>query len=208
MAPSPLVLSAHPTAWNAVSGSGERLKDPAFTSSSCHYCEQALQGWREAYHLNDDHSDGRPENIVSVCPLCHLPQHLNRSTIDDEALLIWLPEMTQRAVITLVRAAHLGLHGAGISPASNGVSPRRAPEAARSAFATLTALRGRSTRALEHLGTTSPRTLGAALLTLPPDSYSKRAARLAGIRLMPTGRLFAGSRDVYREMLQSWATTT
>ncbi len=208
MAPSPLVASAHPTAWNAVCGPSERVKDPSFASSSCHHCGQALHGWRDAYHLNDDHSDNRPENIVSSCPLCHLLQHLNRPTIDDEATLIWLPEMTQRAVIVLARAAHIALQRSGISPAMSGVSPRKTSEPVRAAVATLGCLRSRSARALEHLGTASPRALGAALLTLPPEDYARRAASLAGTRLMPLGRLYAGSRDVYGEVLESWAAAT
>ena len=44
-----------------------------------------------------------------ACPLCDLPLHLERPQIDQEAALIWLPEMSQLAVNSVMRAIHMRL---------------------------------------------------------------------------------------------------
>jgi hypothetical protein len=47
------------------------------------------------------------------CAPCHLVRHLERNTIAEEAVLIWLPEMTQPALNKLATAAHRRLADAG-----------------------------------------------------------------------------------------------
>ena len=208
MSVAPHALSAHPSAWTAHVASGVRRDDAASGGISCHLCGQPLQGWQDVYHLNDDHADDTPGNLVASCPLCHLPQHLNRTTIDEEAVLIWLPEMTQRAVIVLVRAAHVALFRHGTAPYATSLPARQESEAASAAFATLRTLETRAAAAAQLLGSNSPRVLGAALMSLPPDVYAERIARLGGVRLLPRGRLYRDSRDIYGQILRDWALPT
>ena len=107
----PLVLSAHASGFNPGSGFGP--PENGTGSRSCQFCGLEAAGWQERFHLNGDHDDERSANIVSACVLCYLCQHLERWSIDQEAILIWLPELTQGAVIALARDAHrrLAAHG-------------------------------------------------------------------------------------------------
>ncbi|WP_158803502.1 HNH endonuclease, partial [Acidisoma sp. L85] len=201
MARPPLVLSAHPSAWNADVGAGEWKA--ASASAACQFCGQPTGRWPEPFHLNDDHDDASPANLVTSCPLCHLPQHLNRPDIDDEAMLIWLPEMAQGALNVLARQIHLACAGEGLPPAYSDAS--RAAPAASAAYRAYRTLYDRGATAELRLGTLSPRQLGAALRDLAPSDYERRATLLGGVRLLPLGRLYRAGRDHYPTMLRDWA---
>ena len=204
----PLIPSAHPSAWTADAAGGGRqqcpLPDPDPNPGPCRFCGQPPAGWQAPFHRNGDHADDTPENIVAACPLCHLAQHLNRPTIEQEAVLVWLPEMTQGVLNGLVRGIHLILHAHG-EPAPLERRPRAETDAVFAAYAAHKALQDRSAAARARFGTTSPRQLGAALLALSPAAYADRAERLGGVRLLPRGRLFRGGDDIYPEILAAWA---
>jgi hypothetical protein len=173
------------------------------STATCQFCGQPTRGWQQPFHLNDNHDDTSPANLVLSCPLCHLPQHLHRPTIDDEAVLIWLPEMAQGAINVLARQIHLACVREGLTAAYSDL-PRMAPtmSAAYSAYRTLYE---RRVAADLRLGTHSPRQLGAALRELTPSDYERRPALLGGIRLLPLGRLFREGLDIYPRMLRDWA---
>ena len=201
----PLIPSAHPSAWTADAAGGGRQQCLPPDPGPCRFCGQPPAGWQAPFHRNGDHADDTPENVVAACPLCHLAQHLNRPTIEQEAVLVWLPELTQAALNGLVRGIHLVLHAHG-EPAPLERRPRAETDAVFAAYAAHKALLDRSAAAARaRLGTTSPRQLGAALLALSPAAYADRAERLGGVRLLPRGRLFRGGEDVYPEMLAAWA---
>ena len=44
------------------------------------------------------------------CVPCHLVTHLDRLTIDTEAVLGWIPEISQAALNRIVRELHCRLH--------------------------------------------------------------------------------------------------
>ena len=203
MARLPLLLSAHPSAWSADCGSDRREASPS--SGNCRFCGQETAEWQEAFHLNDDHMDDNPTNVVVSCPLCHLAQHLGRPEIECEAMLIWLPEMAQSALNLLVREMHLQCLRAAVLPrAAMEPTVSAGTIAVRDAYAALDALRERAQAADTRLGTTSPRQLGLALLEMSPGDYARRGELLGGTRLLPLGQVFRDGRDVYPEMLQAW----
>jgi hypothetical protein len=197
----PLVLSTHPSALTTDAGTGERKAVPS--TATCQFCGQPTGGWQEPFHRNDNHDDISPANLIVSCPLCHLPRHLHRPTIDEEAVLIWLPEMAQGTVNVLARQIHLACMREGLTAAYNDLT-RMAPamSAAYSAYRPLHERRGAADL---RLGTYSPRQLGAALHELTPSDYERRAALLGGIRLLSLGRLFRGGLDIYPKMLRDWA---
>lgn len=203
----PLTLSAHPSAWVADAvGAGGRQEGHDREPGPCRFCGHPPAGWQEPFHLNGEHADEGETNVVASCPLCHLAQHLNRPCIEQEAALIWLPEMTQAALNSVARGIHMLLHAHG-EPAPMERRPRAETDEVFAAYAAHKALQERAAGARARLGTTSPRQLGAALLALSPASYAARAERLGGVRLLPRGRLFRGGEDVYPDVLAAWAAS-
>ena len=170
----------------------------------CRFCGQVSGIWQEPYHLDGDHTNDVADNLVASCPLCHLVQHLERPRIEEEAALIWLPAMSQRALIALARTLHLKLHAAG-EPLDVAVATSRRAEACAHFYRALQELLARAASARTRLGTSSPRELGAALRALPAAVYARRDQLLGGLRLLPLGRLYHGDQDVYPDILATWA---
>ncbi len=201
----PLALSAHRSAWNpaAIPGWGGGQVTPS--DAICQFCGLDAAGWQEAFHRDGNHANSAPGNVVPACPLCHLCQHLDRPGIHGEAALIWLPELSQAAVVALARSAHLVLHAYGEPAHMDRGRPVRPDPALAPTWAALHALRGRARAAEERLGTASPLAFATALLGSDPAARTQGAVLLHGLRLLPLGRLFQKGRDVYPQVLDTWA---
>ncbi len=127
-----------------------------------------------------------------ACSFCHLVGHLDHPNIDAEAVLIWLPELTQAALIAIVHECHrrLAKHGMQhFAPlARSAVGNESIPIEVREALAAIAAFRGRVDEVEARLGSSSPQVLAQALLLVNAQTYAERARRLHGVRLMPLGR--------------------
>ncbi len=180
---APLVLSVR-----------ESGRTGGVAQSSCPFCGARSAEGQEPFLFPDGTAD-------RSCPLCHLVRHLERDTIAEEAVLIWIPEMTQAAVNALAHAAHRRLAREGaLHLAANpfGLADRDAPNGALEA---IRALAARSGEAEARLGTPSPRVLASALMRAKPKIYADRARLLGGLRLWPRGRFFMNGDDVYPRLI-------
>ena len=137
------------------------------------------------------------------CALCTLVQHLERPRIDDELSLVWLPEMSQAAIICLAREMHVRLRSHGESVSELSFPAAVTPERSALYFARA-ALLGRRDVAAEHTGTSQLSDLAHVLARMDAAAYERRHRLLAGLRALPTGRFFVGSEDVYPEIIDSW----
>jgi hypothetical protein len=137
------------------------------------------------------------------CAICTLVRHLERPRIDEEARLIWLPEMSQAALACLLREMHCRLRDAGENFDSNAgpaiVSPAR--NALHFASSVLSA---RADVAAEHLGTGRPSELAHVLARMSRQPYDRRHRLLGGLRVLPAGRFFVSAEDVYPAIVDSW----
>ena len=161
---------------------------------SCPFCGVRFADGQEPLLCPDGSAD-------FSCAPCHLVRHLERDTIAEEALLIWLPEMTQSALNALALGAHrrLARDGALDRAASPfALSPDEVPNGALEA---IRALEARSFEAETRLGASSPRVLGAALMRMKPRLYEDRARLLGGLRLWPRGRFFVDGEDIYPQLI-------
>jgi intracellular multiplication protein IcmJ len=124
-------------------------------------------------------------------------RHLDRRTIDEEAVLIWLPEMTQPALNKLANVAHRRLADAGALYRAADPLAGLHQDIARGAIEALRAIEKRRIEAEARLGTSSPRLLAAALLRAKPKFYQDRARLLGGLRLLCRARFFVDGEDIY-----------
>lgn len=194
--PRPITLSADPAVWFQAStpAAPRRARiDPAKLPEalSCTFCGS---------------NAGKPQRQADgaiACPLCELPLHLERPRIDEEAALIWLPEMTQLTVNALMREVHMGLRTFG-EDVQAGASFKSKSSDLRAFHATRAVLSERMATAANHLGTALPAELGQALIEMAPSAYAERTKLLGGLRLLPLGRFFDGDEDVYPEIVDRW----
>ncbi len=180
---APLVLSVR-----------ESGRKAGCAQSSCPFCGVRLAEGQEPFLCPDGSAD-------FSCAPCHLVRHLERDTIAEEAVLIWLPEMTQAALNALAHGAHkrLARDGALTHAASPfGLTPDHVPNGALEA---IRALEARSLEAETRLGASSPRVLGAALMRMKPRFYEDRAQLLGGLRLLSRGRFFVDGEDIYPQLI-------
>jgi intracellular multiplication protein IcmJ len=161
---------------------------------SCPFCGVRLAEGREPFLC----SDGCEE---WSCVPCSLVRHLERETIAEEAVLIWLPDLSQAALNALANGVHRRLAAEGAlylaaSPfvASSSERPNPALEAIR-------AIEMRRADAETLFGTSSPRVLGQALMRAKPDLYAERGTRLGALRLWSRGKFFVNGEDVYPRLI-------
>ena len=143
--------------------------------------------------------------LLDICLLCSLCQGLDRATIDAEAALIWLPEMSQAALIATVRRLHVICCQDGAPPTMDRV-PRLGTDRLRQAWGVYAALLRRTALVQKRLGSLSIRDLAAALEDVTPAARV-RASLLGGLRLLPLGRFFRDGADVYPAALASLASS-
>jgi hypothetical protein len=137
------------------------------------------------------------------CVLCGLVQNLGRPRVDEEAQLIWLPELSQPALNALGRRVHINLrrHGEGLE---TGAQPSTAAGDLPTLYQAGQALLARKGEAETRLGTSNPSDLADALLRLSPAGFKRRDTLLGGVRLLAMGKLFDAEGDVYPQIVDSW----
>jgi intracellular multiplication protein IcmJ len=161
---------------------------------SCPFCGVRLAEGREPFLC----ADGSEE---SSCVPCSLVRHLERETIAEEAVLIWLPDLSQAALNALANGVHRRLAGEGalyLAASPFAVSSSETPNPALEA---IRAIEMRRAEAETLFGTSSPRVLGQALMRAKPNLYADRATRLGGLRLWSRGRFFIDGEDVYLRLI-------
>jgi intracellular multiplication protein IcmJ len=165
---------------------------------SCPFCGVRLDKGREPFPC----IDGSEE---SSCVPCFLVRHLERETIAEEAVLIWLPDLSQAALNALANGVHRRLAGEGalyLAASPFAVSSSEIPNPALEA---IRAIEMRRAEAERRFGTSSPRVLGEALMRARPNLYADRARRLGGLRLWPRGKFFVDGEDVYPRLIAGGA---
>jgi hypothetical protein len=163
----------------------------------CSFCGMRSGRWQALAA-----APGRAREGTTACVLCFLCRHLERPRIDEEAALVWLPEMSQPALNVTMREVHMQLRTLGEDLYDAGRLRLDTPERLRPYYAR-SALCARAA-AVSRLGTDRPRELAGALCRLSPAAYANRAKLLDGVRLLPLGRFYAGNKDVYPEIVDSW----
>jgi intracellular multiplication protein IcmJ len=180
---SPLVLSVRES--GRTSGCGQ---------SSCPFCGVRLVEGQESFVCADG------TRGLSCAP-CHLVRHIERNTIAEESVLIWLPEMTQAALNKLTTAPHHRLADAGVLDRAANLLTRLHQDVASGAIEALRAAEKRRIEAEARLGACSPRLLAAALLRAEPKFYEDRARLLGGLRLLCRARFFVDGEDIYPRLI-------
>ena len=202
MALEAITLSIDVTSWATSPKQPDAMNDAGLAGMRCVFC--CLPPGK--YHMQFPRprkSNGDSAGDLTACPLCALPQHLERSRIDEEAALVWLPEMSQQAINAMMREIHIQIRALGEDLQADSIFKKQSPSH-RSLHYARAVLVERIQPAIYRIGTSSAHELGIALLELSPAAYARRAALLGGLRLMPLGRFFDGDRDVYPEIVDSW----
>lgn len=172
--------------------------------------------WQEVHHLNDDHHDNRLENLVTACQYCHMCQHIGLWGSKGEAVLIWLPELTQVELVHTVRtiqvakawAAEKRADAAKAAPGMKRAAEDVASSATRisdAASAYFAALKNRQDRAQDYFKTADPLDLANVLMLAPDEVFARKDSWTLGLRLLPLGmRIVENGHDRAQDWLEVW----
>ena len=152
----------------------------------CHFCDFRAEKYQEVHHVNDDHSNNDPNNLITVCTLCHQDHHLGLAGVNSSGSLIYLEDdrITQADINCIVRDLWIGEQSRdkSIKTASMNMLAR---------FHKL------SIDARRKLGTSDPVVLGDYLLNLDDAEYAHRNKALKGVFLLPI-------RDYFEPRIAYW----
>ncbi len=155
--------------------------------NTCRACGFKAMRWMEVHHLDDNHANNALDNLATLCPFCHMVQHIGFAGQNGEARLVWLPEVGQAELHHIVRAILVAEHEARRADGRQTFVKSMA-EAAGTLRARLIA---REAGAKERIGTSDPAVLGDILMRFARISgdnlYARREGLLRGIRLLPLG---------------------
>lgn len=133
-------------------------------------------GYLEAHHIDDDHENNSFENLVPLCPFCHMVFNVGFSGHNNWFTLIYLPLIEQNDLNLLCNAL-----GVAIIRGNNvGFDAEKLYETLRKFNETAVSILG------EHAK--SPHMLGTALYQLwrkDKSLYRDRNEGLSGIRMLP-----------------------
>lgn len=145
---------------------------------TCRYCNFKSLKYQHVHHVNHDHGNNKPENLVTACPLCHQCAHLGLAGVHNSGVIVYIPEISQADLNNMARACFVAVHNGG-----------KHETAARDLY---TALEKRAEVIEDNFGpgTSSPSAFGQAFVEMRPDEYASRKARLPGLRLLPKMQAF------------------
>ncbi len=70
---------------------------------TCQACGIRSEKYMEVHHINGDHTDNRPENLATLCPMCHAVFHVGITGIHRRGTLVVSP-LPQLDLIKLARS--------------------------------------------------------------------------------------------------------
>lgn len=192
----PLHLSAKRATWRVADGHASE-SDIAFQAirvrvlqrddHTCRFCGLRAEKYQEVHHLDDNHANNKPDNLVTACCLCHQCFHVGLAGMHGGGKIIYLPELSQADLHHMVR---------GIFVAVQSENPYK--EAAMSLYAALSA-RGAVANEIFARNVQDASLLGQALLDMPQDSLPQAMENLAPLRLLPLPGRFGPQTSYWRE---------
>lgn len=156
---------------------------------TCQFCGFRADKFQEVHHIDDDHSNNDPSNLITACALCHANHHIGFSGIKGRGTLIYInPEwkFTQAAINNIVRLLWVsaGSDNKDIALMCSNVLAR---------------LQRCKLIAKEAIGTHELSVVSDFLLQLDDPSYAKRGNVLSGVYVLPL-------EDGFKQYVDYWKT--
>lgn len=148
----------------------------------CKFCDFKSMKFQEVHHIDDDHSNNDPSNLITVCPLCHCCFHLGFTGQHERGIIIFLDpslNISQADLIQVVRTLWIGELSADTSVRMLSINM-------------LAKLYKQNVPADRKLGSSDPLALGDFFLQLSDEDYEKRMSFLSGFYLLPLKEKFEG----------------
>lgn len=153
------------------------LASQAYTCAGCSYISK-VSSHLDVHHLDDDHHNNEPANLVAACHTCHPYQHVGELVRRTDVRGEGLGNVTLLASIPEVDAANMNLLQRALGVAL--LDEREAPFAKR----IIERLAERANLVEEEFGSFRPADVAAGMATLNDAQYGARVDVVDDIRLL------------------------
>ena len=169
----------------------------------CHFYDKSNQ---LLHYCDDDFSNINLSNLVTICPLCCQTFRINDLSRRKQSTLIWLPELSQKNLNSLIRALLIVKYRKSTVFLAKQLNDTKNLENALNLvlqeFVTL--FQYRLSKANTKIHTNDPFILARALLSLSHSEYEVREQYLAGLRILPSEVLTSTLYSATKNMVESW----
>ncbi|MCL2468755.1 MAG: hypothetical protein FWF24_00765 [Alphaproteobacteria bacterium] len=164
---------------------------------TCRCCGFISRKFHRVVFQRDLDPKASERNLVTLCTFCEMTTALDRAGLTGAGYIIWLPELSQIELSSLVRALFVARAGEDTALA----------ETARRMLDVLTARRA---EAKKRLGTDDPLLLATALHEMVNEKPAARAPKLEGLRFLPLDRYFVANQgkdvNMFPSILDYWVS--
>jgi intracellular multiplication protein IcmJ len=154
---------------------------------TCRFCGFKAAKYQEVHHFDNNHQNNDPNNLLTVCNLCHQVHHTFLAGTANAGFFALVPELTQTEVNHICRAFF--------------VAQLICDQEIKDKLTGLYALFRAGADELKlpfETDISAPTTIAQILALLDDQSFADRSKTLANIRLVPTKEAFhAGQLEYY-----------
>lgn len=142
---------------------------------TCRFCGFKSLKYQEIHFINGKQEDLHQDNLAASCIFCNQCFDLERTSLMNSGVLVWMPEIEQAELNHIARAIYVAR-----------ISQGSMADAARS---TLDTIMARREDAKARISTDDPFILANVMRDfLGPKHYANRGEKLDGLRLFPLDR--------------------
>jgi intracellular multiplication protein IcmJ len=147
---------------------------------SCRFCGFKAHKYQEVHHHDDNHKNNDPDNLWTVCNLCHQVHHAFFAGTANAGFFAAIPELTQTEINHICRAIFV----------TNVINQH--PYVINKLRGLYALFRAAADELKEAFGAdiSSPIMIAQGLAVIDQAAFDKRASILENIRLIPTQEAF------------------
>ena len=161
---------------------------------------------QQLHYYDENFSNINLTNLATICPLCSQTFRINDLSRRKKSALIWLPELSQKNLNSLIRALLIVKYRSSTEFLAKQLIDTKHIETklnlALQEFVTL--FQYRNSKAKSKIRTNDPFILARALLSLSHSEYESREQYLAGLRILPSEVFTPTEHTSTKYMVESW----
>lgn len=155
----------------------------------------AASGYLEVHHIDDNHENNSPDNLLPLCPFCHMIFNVGFAGYQEMFSVIFLPTVTQANLNILSNCLMVAMNRAK----KNRERQKIIESNANSLYITLESFQDQAVKIYGE-SVKSPKLFGAAVFQLSRKDfrlYKERHKAFAGLRLLPDKEKFSDAVDYW-----------